>query len=229
MDFVTTTCRDHDHPEFVLEVDPDRVPTVYAEDLCQSIEAMVAEGAVFGAGETFQIGWMVTQVHALDAERFTLHEPDMESLPLRYVPGVTETLRHKMIQVFTLDSYDVHREQLEISTIRHSAIVCDQVRTAETLTLERRRAENDVDSGWVFCCNHPDHDHEAEGKVRLTSLYEAMLLRPEIVSWMFFPTGSCIKLRPGLPPEVCRDDQALSLVSGSYVDQLLKRFATSPP
>jgi len=95
----THRCADHGHAEFVLEVDPSAVPEQHIEQIIQTLEGMVAHGSVFTPGQTLQVGWMITQVQRHDEMRLTLFEPDMRSLAVKYVPGVTETLREMMLQL----------------------------------------------------------------------------------------------------------------------------------
>lgn len=220
----TQKCRDHDHPEFVLEVDGDQIPDVYVQSFLETLETMVASGSVFKPGETLQDGWMVTRVEQAANDKLTLHEPDMQELPVAFVPGVTETLRHKMIQLFTLDSYGIDRSQIAIPRIDQTAITCDRFDQGGELLLARDAGE-DRYSGWLLCCLDEDHDHEQDENLKLVSLYEAMLRCPYIVAWMYFPLDSQIVLRPDKQPLVILQDEQVDIQPGSYLDELWKKQA----
>jgi hypothetical protein len=64
----TTRCKGHGHAEFVLEIDDNAVPHQHVTQIIQTLEGMVAQGSVFKPGETFQIGWMITQVQQYDKD-----------------------------------------------------------------------------------------------------------------------------------------------------------------
>ncbi len=217
----TKNCHRHDHPEFVLEVDGDQIPEVYVQTFLETLENMVAAGSVFQPGETLQDGWMVTRVEDAGDGKLTLHEPDMQQLPVQFVPGITETLRHKMIQLFTLDSFGIEREQIKIPRIDQTAIACDRFDAGGELLLARDAGE-ERHSGWIFCCLDDDHDHEQDDNLQLVSLYEAMLRCPHVVAWMYFPDDSQIVLRPDRHPLVIWKDEQLEIQPGSYLDELLK-------
>ena len=123
---ISTTKREQfGHREFVIEADEIAVPDIYIRELVETIEQMVAEGTVFRAGESFQIGWMFTKVQENGPRHLTLEEPDMRSMPIQWIPGVTHTLRQRMLQVFMLDSVAL-RHEMQIPTILQSLIACTQ-------------------------------------------------------------------------------------------------------
>ena len=65
---------------------------------------MVSQGSRFLPEQTFQIGWMMTKVKEYDASHLALVEPDMKSFPIKWIPGITHTLRQMMVQLLMLDS-----------------------------------------------------------------------------------------------------------------------------
>lgn len=218
----TKNCSKHGHPEFILEVKDDQIPEIYINAFIETLESMVADGSVFKPGENLQNGWMLTRVEEAKDGKLTLHEPDMKSMPVKFVPGVTETLRHKMFQLFTLDSFGIDRSQIQIPLIGQTAIVCNNFDQDGELLLAREEDE-DNHSGWTFICLDESHDHEKEGNLSLISLYEAMVRRPFIVAWMYFPVGSQIVLKPDELPMVFLKDKQLNIQPGSYLDELWKQ------
>lgn len=228
MEMVTTECGEHGHPEFVIEFDTSGIPEESGRELIQTIEEMVADGSVFRPGETFAIGWMLTRIAKSESGNLTLTEPDLDTAPLEYRAGVTETLRHKMIQVFSCDSYGIDRERLMIPTINQLAIACQRVPETEALLLARNDSADPDDSGWFALCRDDDHDHQDTDNIGVVPLYELARVRPEIVAWMMFPTGATLLLEPEEPPLVMLDDEPLELITGSFVEQMLRHQGIAP-
>ena len=183
---------------------------------------MVHGGSVFRAGETFQYGWMLTLVQQRDDGTLTLHEPDMKSMPIEFVPGVTETVRHMMLQLFTLDSFSVDRADMSIPTVRQSAIACQRYRDGNGFMMDRAEPSDDLDSGWCIACADEACDHSDPNNLRRISLYEIFLGRPEIRDWITFPIGSMIQ-RTDDAIHVFRDGTPLTLIKGSFVDAARNR------
>lgn len=223
----THRCADHGHAEFVLQVDPSAVPEQHIEQIIQTLEGMVAHGSVFAPGQTLQVGWMVTQVQRHDKMRLTLFEPDMRSLPVKYVPGVTETLRQMMLQLFVIDSFGVPRNDMDIPSIRQSVVVCDKYQDASGILLMRGKAQDQSDSGWFIGCLDKDHDHQNTQNLAKIPLYDAFLNRNAIQGWMAFPSGTFIALQGEQPPQVVRDGKELIILPDSFLDRLLQRPETA--
>jgi hypothetical protein len=214
MRVTTTRCKSHSHPEFVLDADSE-VPDSHLRELAQTIEEMVAAGSVFRPKQTFQVGWIVTQIASFDATQLTLVEPDMKSMPIRWVPGVTETLRQKMVQVFALDSFSL-RDEMTMATALQSMVVCTEYTAPEFFMVRSEPDGND--SGWFVGCLGQDHDHNDAENLRCLSLYEASLHQRGIQNFLLFPVGTTVvnDTKNGLT--VLKDDQPLELVPGSFLD-----------
>jgi hypothetical protein len=219
----TSRCGDHGHADFVLEFDEQAVSRPHAEDMIQTIEDMVARGSVFAPGETIQIGWMITQVRRYDESRLTLFEPDMRTIPMAFLPGVTETLRQMMLQLFFIDSLAIPREDMSMPNVRQSVITCGRYAVARSLLLMRGKALRQSDSGWFISCLDQDHDHEDPKNLVLVSLYDAFLRHKPIQGWMAFPSETLIALRDSGPPQVFRDGKELAVVPNSFLARALGR------
>jgi hypothetical protein len=217
----TTRCQDYGHAEFALEVDDSAVPHQHFARVIQTIEGMVAQGSVFAPGETFQIGWMTTQVQRYDEDRLTLFEPDMRSMPIVFVPGVTATLRQMMLQLFLIDSVAVPRHDMDIPNICQSAVACTKLGAATGLILSRDKVLHANDSGWFIGCHDEDHDHNSNANLICVSLYEAFLKQKPIQGWMAFPVGTLVALQDGEPPMVFKDGTKLAILPDSYLGQLI--------
>lgn len=221
MIITTTNCGQFGHPEFVLEADQATVPEIYLKELAQTIEAMVAEGSQFRPGETFQIGWMLTKVQAHGSSQLTLEEPDMESFPIRWVPGVSHTLRQQMLQAFMLDSVSL-RHEMQIPTILNTLLSCTRY-TAREFFMVRAEATNERDSGWFVGCVGQDHDHNDAANLRCISLYEAYLGQKGIQGFLAFPMGSMVVVEPEHGVSILKDDNELDILPDSFLGAWLRR------
>jgi hypothetical protein len=215
----TRTCARYGHPEFTLEADEEKVPGSYLTDIAQGIEEMVAQGSDFKPNETFQIGWMVTQVAEHSAGRLTLLEPDMQAFPVRWVPGITETLRQMMLQLFTLDSVSL-RDQMAIATMDQSCVVCSRHHLPE-LFLSRNDGIGPGDSGWFVGCLDRQHDHNDPANIHRVSLYKAFLQQPGIIGYVAFPPGSTIVVDQETGVTITKDGKDLRILAGSFLDRML--------
>lgn len=220
--FSTSRCHERSHPEFSLLVERDGVADSHLKSLLAGIESMVHAGSVFCAGQNFQHGWMLTLVQEFGDGSLTLHEPDMLSMPIKFVPGVTETVRHAMLQLFALDSFSISREQMEIPTIVQSGIACNRFAIGDGFTVDRVTPSDDNDSGWFVGCAETECNHNDADNLQRLSLFQLFLGRPEIRDWVTFPAGSQVQHR-GRDLSVFRDGQPLQIVPGSFIDQRLRQ------
>ena len=221
MRITTSKCGQFKHPEFVLEADDIAVPDVYLKELAETIEQMVAAGSVFRPGQTFQIGWMITQVASSGASRLSLVEPDMEEMPMQWVLGVTETLRQKMVQVFMLDSVSL-RQEMKIPSVLQSLVACTRY-SAPSFIMVRSEGANERDSGWFVGCLDDEHDHNDPANLSCVSLYEAYLNQQGIQGFVTFPVGTMIVNDKKNGLTILKDDKPLKIEPGSFLDTWLKR------
>lgn len=212
----TTKCGQFKHPEFTLEADESAVPATHLQDMAKTIESMVAQGSVFKPGETSQVGWMITEVQRYGTSQLTLVEPDMKSFPIKWVPGITHTLRQKMIQVFMLDSVSL-RDDMEIPSILQSLLVCTRY-TSSSFFMNRSENPNETDSGWFVGCLEDGHNHNDPANLRCVSLYEAYLHQHGIEGFVTFPVGSMIVCEPGEGVTIFKDGQKCSIQKGSMLE-----------
>jgi len=220
MTLTTTKCGHFGHPEFLLEVDEKIVPDLYLKEAAATVESMVAEGSVFRPKQTFQIGWMITKIDSYDASHLTLIEPDMKTFPISWVAGISQTLRHKMVQVFMLDSVSLRHEML-IPNICQSLIACTRY-TEPSFFMSRSNSTNERDSGWFVGCLDRHHDHNDIANLRCISLYEAYLHQKGIHGFAMFPIDSMIVVdeRNGLT--IMKNDTELQIEGGSFLDAWFK-------
>jgi hypothetical protein len=230
MIIITTKCGSRDHPEFVLEADETQVPATYLQNVVGTIEQMVMHGSVFKPDQTFQVGWMITLVqrHA-DGVHLTLAEPDMQVMPIRWVGGITHTLRQMMLQLFMLDSFAL-RGEIDLPTIRYSAIVCSYYTDAD-MCMVRSTPHDAADSGWYIGCMRNNHNHNERANLRRISLYEAYINQRGIQGFAGFPVGSSVIAASKDGLEVRIRGKQRDIVSGTFLEAWIKKSGSKgmPP
>jgi hypothetical protein len=215
MQVKTTRCGRHGHPELVFDIGD--APETDGRWLVEFLEEAVAEGERFAAGETVAIGWMVTRVADAGDGLLTLHEPDMESMPIVWIPSVRTTLMHLRVQRAIAESVGLE-DELDFPTIRQSAVVCTDVEDAIGLVLSRAKPDGG-DSGWFVGCNEPAHDHADPKNLDRTSLYQIALAAPASVGFLALPAGVQVIARPGAAPHLERNGKRLPIKPRSYLAQ----------
>ena len=226
MVIVTDTCHRHGHPEFVLEADDAQVPPIYLENVAQTVQKLVAAGSVFRPGETFQIGGVLTRVEPAGGDRLTLAEPDMKSIPIRFVPGVSNTLRQMMLQLFMLDSVSL-RPEIDIPPLHHSLLTCTR-HGEPAFYMTRSAPTHEADTGWFIGCLHDDHDHNNAANLRCVSAYEAYLHQPAVAGFLAFPVGSLIAVDPRAGVRIYKGETPLEVEPDSFLDLWARRHLDDP-
>ena len=166
-------------PEICVSVE-DGIP-FSSEWICEFFESEVAEGRRFRAGETVQIGWMVTMLKERADGMLELWEPDFASIPITWRRGATSTLRHMEIQRAISDEFDFLPH---FASLEHAAVVGKSFFDAwPDITLARDVPEG-ANTGWVFRARGSD-----EVECSYKSLYEIALACPSIIPFMALPPG----------------------------------------
>ncbi len=213
--FRTTKCKEDGHPEFRIAYDPAVVTVAAdAEWLLGWLQDTVAEGTEYRVGQKCQIGWVVTDVRQHESGDLTLWEPDMRSLPVEWVEGVTYCLAHLRAQKDVVESV-LPAEDLFVPSLRQSAIICTRFGPDGGVVMERTQPDG-TDSGWFCGCREDGHDHNVVTELRRVSLYEAAIRAPQIVPYLALPPGILVGLDGGVPV-VFRDGEPLRFRPGSYL------------
>lgn len=217
----TTKCRQFGHPEFELEADDAHVPSIYLTDVIKIIEGIVASGSIFKHGQTFQIGWGLTLVQKC-GEMLSLAEPDMESFPIKWSDGITNTLQQMMLQLFMLDSVGL-RQEMDAPSIRHSLVACNHY-DEPSFFMSRSQGDGGSDSGWFVGCLNDKHDHQDSDNLTCVSLYEAFLHQRAIEGFVSFPVDSVIEVDRVKGLKVLTGGTELNVLPGSFLDEWFKRY-----
>ena len=217
----TTRCQSVGHREVALEADVAQVPAGSLHELAATIEELVLAGSVFHPGETFQVGWMLTRIMPVDDRTLTLHEPDFANFPPAFVPSVTQTLRTMMLQVFMLDSVGL-KPEMKTPSMTDGAMVCTNLEH-DRFMMHRFAPRSAADSGWYIGCLREDHDHEDPANIQVISLYEAVLRKRTIESFLTFPEECTIYMGQAEGLKLTRYGKPLTVRQDSFLDRLHKR------
>ena len=107
----TDQCSKFRQPEIQFEAE-DSIPDLDTAWMKSALEGMVAAGSRFSAGQTLEMGPNILRFESAEQGQLRLFEPDMQARPIRYVPGVTRTLRMVRSQGDTAESFGLKEQQV---------------------------------------------------------------------------------------------------------------------
>ncbi|MFO0938142.1 MAG: hypothetical protein U0798_16685 [Gemmataceae bacterium] len=218
MQITTKKCSQFQHREFKLDLDEYGIPESYLENIAGTIEHLVESGSVFLPDQIFLIGGMTTRIQNYNEEFLTLHEPDMVHFPIQWRPGLSNTLRLMMRQLFSLDSFSLRANAL-FPSILQSLLVCKHYHEANFF-MHRTEPSNERDSGWFIGCLKADCDHNDPNNIECLSVYAAYLKQNRIQNFTAFPTGSMIVIDQIKGLSVFKEDNQLQVLPESFLSQL---------
>jgi hypothetical protein len=144
-----------------------------------------------------------------------LFEPDFESMPVRFVDGVSNTLLHLLLQKSVAESLGLDGE-LVAPSLRDSAIVCTEFGSAASFVMSRATPKA-ADSGWFLGCDNPAHDHQSPDCLRRVSLYEAVTRHADrTIPFLALPPDSFVGFG-GAVPYFSRGETELAIRPDSYL------------
>jgi hypothetical protein len=210
--YLTDGCSKYQHPEFEFEV-AEGVPAVDAEHFKSILVQMVASGSRFKPGETLQVAWTILRVAEGEKGRLTLLEPDMQGMPIKYVSGVTRTLRFMRAQRDTADSFGLV-EKMKLTTLMDVIFVPADPAKIEMVQLHREPPDKKM-SGWFLLEAGKDAP-----EFRPMSMYELALSRPNLVKFFALPPGSDVVVDPSGFISLFLEGKELEPEAGSFVAEL---------
>jgi hypothetical protein len=212
----TTSCRSHQHPEFRITYDPAIVPVENdVRWFAGWLEEAVAGGKRFSAGQTCQVGWLVTEVRDAGDGQLTIWEPDMRQMPVAWVESVSSTLSHLRRQKDVCESV-LAGDEISFPSMLQYALICTQFGRTDCVLMDRQAPEG-ADSGWFLGCTEVDHDHNSVSEIRKVSLFEAAVsYAPQIVPYLALPEGVMVVLGEGAP-RIFRNGERLTIKPGSFL------------
>jgi hypothetical protein len=211
----TQKCREHGHPEISVQCEDAAALSPSLHWFLGWIESEVAGGRRFLPEQIVQVGWSILEIHQRSDGTFTLFEPDFQSMPVRFVDSVSNTLLHLFLQKSVAESLGLGAE-LAPPSLRDSAIVCTEFGSTEGFVMSRV-APKAADSGWFFGCDSAAHDHQSLDDLRRVSLYEAVTRHDDrSIPFLALPPGTFVGFG-GAVPYFSRGETELAIRPGSYL------------
>ena len=191
------------------------IPHVDINALVSFLEDSVAEGTRYEDGEIIKFGSMLFRVAYLD-DSLTLQEPDLQSFPIAWKLGITQSMKLMRLQKDITESVGLV-DEIDPPSICGSLIVgIDLIQEGETFILERVEPV-DSDSGWFVGRNDTVLDYNDEANLNCMSVYQAILNWPQIAGFLALPAGCRIDLL-GPITVFSRNGQPLEVKKGSFID-----------
>lgn len=217
-DYSTTQCTKYGQPEFVFSVDDGSLSEKDAQWFRTTLEEMVAAGEKFKAGETLLVGPVPLKLEAAEGGKLRVLEPDMKSIPFKFVPSVARTLKILRRQRYAADSLGATKS-IRFAPLHHPLMVTPGALKAPSIIMIRAKKQNGI-TGWVLT----DLENKSNSKDDLEpiSVYEAMLQRPAIMDFLALPEQFSVVVSSRKKFEIFKDGSPVEPRKGSYLDLLLK-------
>ena len=215
MFLITKNCSKYGHPEFAIEC-CDSVPEQDVWDFISYLEDSVRKGKVYKNGDTFTVGWMLAMIFEVQAGVLGILEPDMKSLPIEWVVGITETLRHFRIQKETVKSV-MSLNFLDMPSIEENVYVgidCED----DSMPLFLERADHkDGHSGWLVGKLDSQLDYSVVDNRHDLLLYTIAIELPFVIKYLALPPGTRVESSPG-KIQISLNGTLLPIKPRSYLD-----------
>lgn len=202
--------------EFAFDVDestPDFMVSSFTEWLANHIES----GAAFEDGQTLQYGYAILSCR-LQSKVLRLLAPDFQSMPINWVSDLGRAFSILAAHRYTPETFGFVPD---IPALNSSAIIgqrFDQMPMFASRLVPDESNPND--SGWFIGSTLDDVDNNDPDQLKAISLYEAMIAVPHVLDFLSLPVG-CMVTFTGDNFAVYRDDEALEIPKGSFLDRRL--------
>ena len=206
-------------PEFVFSVDDGLLSDADVQWFRSALEGMVAAGEKFKAGQTLLVGPVLLRLEAAEGGRLRVLEPDMKSMPFKYVPSVSNTINMVRRQRYTADSLGATRD-ISFAPL-HLPLLVTQDALKAPMILMMRNSREGMGTGWVLS-DAQSKRSLAEEKLQAVSVYEAVLQRPELVDFLALPDQFSVLVVSRKQFSVFKDGKPVEPAAGSYLDRLAK-------
>ncbi|MGW8390587.1 immunity protein Imm33 domain-containing protein [Pseudoduganella sp. HUAS MS19] len=213
-DYSTTQCAKYGQPEFVFSVDDGSLGEKDAQWFRATLEGMVADGEKFKAGETLLVGPVPLKLESADGGKLRVLEPDMKSIPFKFVPSVARTLRIVRRQRYAADSLGA-ASAMRFAPLHHPLMVTPGALKAPAIIMIRAKKQDGI-TGWVL--TDLENKNRTKDDLEVISVYEAMLQRPDIMDFLALPEQFSVVVSSRTKFEIFKDGSPVEPRKGSYLD-----------
>jgi hypothetical protein len=211
----TQKCKEHGRLEFSVQCDDTSALSPSLKWLLGWIEREVVGGRRFLPEQSVQIGWSWLEIRQRPDGTLALFEPDFQSLPVKFVDSVSNTLLHLFLQKCVAESLGLENE-MTVPSLRDSAIVCTEFGSTQGFIMSRVTPKP-ADSGWFLGCDSEAHDHQSPDALRRVSLYEAVTRHDErAIPFLALPPDTFVGFG-GAVPYFSRGERELVIRPSSYL------------
>jgi len=201
-------------PPIVINITDNTIPSNDVTAVLRGLEHQIKGGTRFKDGETLQLGFMVNQFSLMDDGRLRLEEPDMKSVPVKFLPTMNYTFKTLRAQKDIVES--IGSTQLSYPSVQQAIAIHKDFKTASAVLLERVAPEESQSGWWVHVRNSQPEDYS------LTSIFQFALERPDLVKFLALPVGAKIYIIKGSPIKIFIDDKEVEILTGSFLAELNK-------
>jgi hypothetical protein len=180
--FKTKNCERFGQQEIVLTLDDEaRMEPRWILDYFQDA---AAAGKRFRVNETVQIGWMVTKLVETHDGDLEVWEPRFRSVPIQWVQGINNTLRHLTLQKSVAELFQI---EPVFPSVLQAGIVVPPVWEQQCQLCMLRGDPMQNDSGWRISRNENE-----QGGGQFRSLFEIGCRFPSIIPFLALPPGGSV-------------------------------------
>lgn len=205
----------YNHPEIVIQFENTAVSENDARVILDGLMSEVSKGVKYKDGETLLLGGMINKFSKIDDKHIQLLEPDMVSMPIKYIPGLTKSLIQLKLQKSVVSSFkgDLDLDHPPIASALH---LPSDYKSLKSLVL-RRTAAKGRDTGWRMFHSNPKKNKAGHMWI---SVYELSLHRPELIKFLALPVNSLFLIENGKFIQGNIDGKKMVVKRGSFVSKL---------
>jgi hypothetical protein len=213
----TTECHRFHQPEFVFSIGARTIEPDVAL-FKETLEKMVEHGERFKPGETIQIGPMVLKLESDTSGMLRLMEPDMKSMPIKFVNSVATTLLLVRRQRDTVSSVNAEAIPEFISIMQPIFIVRNALQSRMLRLTKVPFGDSGVNT-WLLT-DAAAKSEPSQEDVQPMSVYEALLTRPDIFDFLALPENYIVVVEKRGKFALFEDGKSVTPIKGSYLDAL---------
>lgn len=213
-EYVTTECAKHGQPEFIFSSGGRKLIPSDINGFKLIFEDMVASGSRFKDGETLLVGSMILKIEATKDGKLRLLEPDMKSIPIKFVDSVATTIilmRRQRDAVLSLDPLAIPK----YASIVEPLLVAPNALKAEVIVMQRV-TDKSAGSGWIIT-DAKTKSSANETKFEAMSVYEAILKRSDITDFLAFPSEYQVQLMSRREFALFKESVPIEAIKNSYL------------